>query len=77
MKHLGEIDELVIECGFWAWKNKKLWNQVSVVNHPKTQEENSLEMSSEAAEKMNMYETMMESLVSDDSRFMLDGKKKF
>lgn len=48
-----------------------------MVNHPKTQEENSLEMSSEAAEKMNMYETMMESLVSDDSRFMLDGKKKF
>lgn len=34
-------------------------------------------MSSEAAEKMNMYETMMESLVSDDSRFMLDGKEKF
>lgn len=33
-------------------------------------------MSSEAAEKMNLYESMMESLVSDDSRFILDGKKK-
>lgn len=33
-------------------------------------------MSSEAAEKMNMYETMMESLVTDDSRFILDGKQQ-
>jgi hypothetical protein len=32
---------------------------------------------SEAAEKMSMYENMMESLTNtDDSRFILDGKKK-